>query len=246
MNDIVRRLPSESRTRLLADATRVAIRKDQVLCDDAADLSWAYLPCSGLVSLQALTEDGSSIEIAMVGRDGLIGFFPEMSMPGQTYRAVVSIPGDALRLRKEALLSEFGRVAAARQVLWVHWSLFVAEIARNCACYRFHPARQRFARWLLAASDRTGLTRFQFTQDDLAPLLGLHRSRVSPPSLSLQDSGAIRARHGRIIVLDRARLERAACECYRLASCATGPASGPDRSAPNRCPDVSSSARRRA
>ena len=216
VNEIVGRLPVESRARLLPEAARLPIRKDQVLSEAAVDPSWTYLPCSGLVSLQAMTEDGNSIEIAMVGREGLIGFVPGSSERGPVYRAVVSIPGETLRVRTSALLSEFDRVAAVRQVLLTRWSLCLAEIAQSSVCHRFHPARQRLASWLLVAIDRTGLTRLSVTQKDLAPRLGLRRTWVSTASLVLQDAGAIRARHGRIVVLDRARLERSACECYRV------------------------------
>lgn len=216
MNEIVGRLPVESRTRVLSNGSRVVMRKDQILSGDAADQTWTYLPCSGLVSLQAVTEEGNSIEIAMVGREGLIGLVPGITAPGAAYRAVVSIPGDTIRVRTDVLWSEFDRVGPARQVLLSRWSLLLAEIAQSSVCHRFHPARQRLARWLLTAIDRTGLTRLCVTQKDLAPRLGLRRTWVSTASLVLQDAGAIRARHGRIVVLDRARLERAACECYRL------------------------------
>lgn len=216
MNAIVRQLPGESRARLLADATPVAIRKNQVLVDDTSDPAWTYLPCAGLVSLQALTEGGNSIEVAMVGREGLIGFALGAVAGGPLYRAVVSIPGQTLRVRTDALLAEFDRVAVTRHVLLTHWPLFVAEIAQSSVCHRFHPARHRLARWLLTAVDRTGLSRLHLTQDDLAVRLGLQRTGVSIASLALQDLGMIRARRGHIVVLDRLRLAAAACECYHL------------------------------
>lgn len=212
--------------RILKDATRAAIWKDQLLADESRQL-WTYLPCSGLVSVQALTEEGNSIEIAMVGREGLIGQVPGIPTPGPSYRAVVSFAGETLRVRTDVLMLEFEQVAAARQVLLARWSLFLAEIAQSSACHRFHPARQRLARWLLTATDRTGLTRLCVTQKDLAPRLGLRRSWVSTASLALQNAGAIGARHGRIVVLDRLRLERAACECYRLMPRRGGSAARP-------------------
>ena len=216
MNEIVRQLPVESCARLLSGAAPVAVRKNQVLVDEASDPSWTYLPCSGLVSLQALTEGGSSIEVAMVGREGLIGFALGTLAPGPTYRAAVSIPGQTLRVRTDALLLEFDRVASTRHVLLDRWFLLLAEITQSSVCHRFHPARQRLARWLLTAVDRTGLSRLHLTQDDLAVRLGLQRTYVSIASLALQDLGLIRARRGRIVVLDRPGLATAACECYRL------------------------------
>lgn len=215
-NEIVRQLPGDSRHQLVSHATRVSTRKDQVLYDATVDTSWSYLPCSGLVSLQASTEDGDAVEIAMVGRESVVGFAPGMATPRPIYRAVVSVPGEMLRVRAAVLLEEFERLAATRHVLLASWSLCLADIAQNAACRSFHSAEQRLARWLLSAADRTDLARFRLTQEDLAQRLGLYRTGITQANLALQDARAIRVRHGRIGIIDRARLEIAACECYRL------------------------------
>jgi CRP-like cAMP-binding protein len=215
-SEVMRRLPLDSRTRLLPQATRVVIRKDLVLCDGTTDLSWTYLPCSGLVSFQTLTEDGNSIEIAMAGREGVIGFALGTGVQRPAYHAVVSIPGETLRVRTDVLLGEFDRSAAVRQVLLTSWQIFLADVAQNAACHRFHCARQRLARWLLSARDRTGLSHFQLTQQDLAERLGVQRPVLTEASLALQEAGAIRSRRGHIVLRDRGRLEQAACECYRV------------------------------
>ena len=190
-----------------------------------------YMPCSGLVSLQTLTADGNSVEIAMVGRDGVIGFVPGVPLQRATSRAVVSVSGYTLRVQTRALMAEFDCSASTRQVLLTCWSTFLAEIAQNSACHRFHPARRRLAGWLLSAFDRTGVPRIHLTQEDLAHRLGLQRTGVTAANLALQDLGAIRSRHGHIALLDRGRLEQAACECYRLTSTpASPPPTSPERS----------------
>lgn len=215
-NDVLRRLPGESRARLLSAATRVSTRRDQVLFDGTADLLWTYLLYTGLVSLQTLTEGGNAVEIAMIGREGLIGFVPRTLPSRPSYHAEVTIPGEMMRVRTDVLLAEFDRVTATRQILLTSWSVLLDEIAQNSACHRFHPARQRLARWLLEAADRTGITRFHLTQEDLGQRLGLQRTGITLAMFALQDAGAIRVRYGRIAILDRSRLELKACECYRL------------------------------
>jgi CRP-like cAMP-binding protein len=90
------------------------------------------------------------------------------------------------------------------------------EIAQGFACHRFHTARQRLARWLLSASDRTQSVRIELTQERLAQAIGLQRTGVTVASVALQDAGDIKSRHGRITMIDRRRLESRACECYRF------------------------------
>ena len=92
----------------------------------------------------------------------------------------------------------------------------MTDIAQGSACHRFHTARQRLARWLLSASDRTQSVRIELTQERLAQALGLQRTGVTVASVALQDAGAIKSRHGRITIIDRRRTESLACECYRM------------------------------
>jgi len=90
----------------------------------------------------------------------------------------------------------------------------IGEIANGSACHRFHTARQRLARWLLMASDKIQSSRIELTQEQLAEILGLQRTGVTVANVALQDAGAITSRHGRIRIVDRVRLQTAACECY--------------------------------
>jgi CRP-like cAMP-binding protein len=100
-------------------------------------------------------------------------------------------------------------------VLFQYAHALIGEMAQGRACHRFHTARQRLARWLLTVSDRTQSARIDMTQVRLGQALGLQRTGATAASIALQDLGAITARHGRITILDRRRMESAACECYR-------------------------------
>jgi hypothetical protein len=94
------------------------------------------------------------------------------------------------------------------------WHQMMREIANGSACHRFHSARQRLARWLLAATDRVHSSHMDLPQEQFANVLGLQRTGVTVASVALQDAGAIAARHGRIRIVDRPRLRPASCECY--------------------------------
>jgi CRP-like cAMP-binding protein len=102
--------------------------------------------------------------------------------------------------------------------MWKQWHAVLSEVALGSACHCFHTARQRLARWLLTASDRIQSSRIELTHEQLAEVLGLQRTRVTVANVALQDAGAITSRHGRIQVIDRARLQSVSCECYTRSS----------------------------
>jgi CRP-like cAMP-binding protein len=160
-----------------------------------------------------MTEDGETVEVAMVGREGVVGLPGAATSP---YAVVVALPGEALRLRAETLQNECQRDLALQRILTQYWLALMADIAQGSVCHRFHSARQRLARWLLSASDRTASPRIDMTQERLGQALGLQRTGVTVASVALQDTGAIKSRHGRITIVDRHRLETLACECYRV------------------------------
>ena len=217
---LMARLPLETQQRLVSQCTRVQLTKGQRLTEAGTELTWSYLLSSGLVSLQTMTEEGDSVEIAMIGSDGIVGL-PLGATSPIPHTAIVVIHGDAFRVRADVLRREFESDASVRHVMIQYWHELTMLIAQGSVCHRFHTARQRLASWLLAAADRTHSLRIQMTQERLGDALGLQRTGVTTASIALQDAGAIRARHGRITIVDRGRVEAMACECYRLICNAT-------------------------
>jgi CRP-like cAMP-binding protein len=214
-NRLLTRLPSETRQRLVALATRVPLERDAELAQAGASSPWTYHPLSGLVSLQMMTEEGDTIEVAMIGREGLVGFpLAALNLPSP-HTAVVMLRGEALRLKTDAIHAEFERITELQRAMLHHWQTLMSEMAQRSACHRFHTTRQRLARWLLEASDRIHNATIEMTQERLATALGIQRTGVTTASVSLQDLGAIKSRHGRITLLDRRRLQELSCECYR-------------------------------
>ena len=217
VNNLLARLPRDVQQRLQSHCTRVTLETEALLTEAGSSLSWVYLPCRGLVSLQTMTQNGETVEVAMVGNEGIVGlpFATESTLAPHT--AIVLIPGESLRMRADALQAEFERSTPLQRALVQYWTVLMTEIAQGSACHRFHTARQRLARWLLAASDRTQTARIELTQERLAQVLGIQRTWVTVASVALQDAGAIKSRHGRITIIDRRRLESLTCECYRLS-----------------------------
>jgi CRP-like cAMP-binding protein len=161
-----------------------------------------------------MTRDGETVEVAMVGKEGVAGLPPSSAHAVAPHTAVVVMAGEACRLPVDAWQTECERSASLQRALVQYWQLIMIEMAQGSACHRFHNARQRLARWLLSASDRTQSSRIEMTQEHLAQALGLQRTCVTVASVALQDAGGIRSRHGRITILDRRRIEAMACECY--------------------------------
>lgn len=212
-NRLLAALPADVQQRVHGMATRMPLEKSAVLVDAGAVQTHVYFPCSGLLSLQTMTQDGNSVEVAMVGREG-VATLPFAHGATAAYATIVTTAGEALRIPAEALQAECDRAPALQQLLLQSWHRMMGEIASGSACHRFHTARQRLARWLLIATQRLQSSHIELTQEQLGEILGLQRTGVTVASVALQDAGAIAARHGRIRVTDRSRLQHLSCECY--------------------------------
>lgn len=212
-NRVLAALSAELQQRLVGLATPLTLEKGAVLVEAGSEQTHVYFPCSGLLSLQTMTQDGNSVEVAMVGREG-VAPLPFIADSTAVYTTLVTVPGDALRLRADALQAECERTPHLQRVLMQCWHAMISEIATGSACHRFHSARQRLACWLLRTSERVQSSEIELTQEQLAGILGLQRTGVTVANVALQDYGAITSRHGRIRIIDRTRLQRASCDCH--------------------------------
>lgn len=215
-NGLLARLPPDARARLTPDLEPIALTAGQVLHDAGSSPGHVVFPLSGIVSLQYLTEAGGCAEIAQVGNDGVIGvalFMGGESTPG---RAVVRAAGQALRLPAAQLKTEFKRHAELHVALLRYTQALLTQMAQTAICNRHHQIDQQLCRCLLLSLDRVTGSTLALTQELLAQLLGVRREGVSQAAAKLQREGAIRYTRGRIVVLDRARIEALSCECYRV------------------------------
>jgi CRP-like cAMP-binding protein len=175
-----------------------------------------YFPTAGMISVVATMADGASVEIGIVGHEGMHSVAAILSEDTPSQSAMVQLPGRALRLKTGLLRQEMRVDAALQKLLLRYTEATLNAIAQSAACNRLHLLEQRCARWLLACHDRAGADSFPMTQEFLALMLGVQRPGVTLAARSLREHGLITYNHGTISVLDRRGLEAAACECNRV------------------------------
>ncbi|CAB3744456.1 hypothetical protein LMG24238_07275 [Paraburkholderia sediminicola] len=188
----------------------------QVIYEAGDRLNHVYFPATSIVSLLYVLENGASAEIAVVGNEGLIGIALFMGGETTSGRAVVQSAGRAYRLDANVLKEEFHRAGAVQRLLLRYTQALITQMAQTAVCNRHHSIDQQLCRWLLLSIDRLPSNELTMTQELIANMLGVRRAGVTEAAVKLQDAGLIRYSHGRIEVLDRAGLEKRACECYRV------------------------------
>ena len=215
-NHLLARLPAADLARLSPEMEFVALTLGDTLYESGSHLRHVYFPVSGVISLLIVTEDGGSAEIAVIGNDGCVGI--ALLLGGETTldRAVVQIAGHAYRLPAEVVLREFKRGAAAQLLLLRYVQALMTQTAQTAVCNRHHTVEQQLCRWLLLTLDRVPSQDVVMTQELISNMLGVRRSGVTQAARNLQQAGLIEYERGHIRVLDRAKLEAHACECYSV------------------------------
>jgi CRP-like cAMP-binding protein len=187
-----------------------------VLYEADSKLVHVYFPTTSVVSLLSVMEDGASDEIAFVGNEGIVGVPLFLGAARSPHRVVVRSSGYAYRLNEQLLLEEFNRSGAMHNLLLRYTEALLAQISQAIACHRHHSIHQQFCRWLLSSVDRLPSDELCLTQESIALMLGVRRETISKEVAVLQAAGLIQnRRRGRIVVIDRPKLEARACECYR-------------------------------
>ena len=216
-NRLLRALSLVVRQQLLPALELVALNMKDTLIEPDVPIRFVYFPLHGVVSLISTLADGTMVEVATIGNEGLIGlplFLRAASMP---LTAIVQVPGEALCMDAEAfdhLLREGPE--EFNHLLYRYTQALFNQLAQHVVCNRLHPIASRCARWLLLTHDRVGQAAFPLTHEFLAQMLGVRRASVTEVAGRLQKAGLIHYRYGIIMILDRAGLEAASCECYSV------------------------------
>jgi CRP-like cAMP-binding protein len=176
----------------------------------------AYFPITGFLSLVSTTTTGDSVEVAMVGTEGMIGLSVISKMWIIPYKVFVRIATDTLRIQAAVLREEFEKGEQLHDLMLGYVSMLMAQISQSCICHRFHTIEEALSRWLLAVQDRVNSDTLILTQEIISTALGVPRTAVTMAAGSLQRDGLIRYSRGKIMIIDRARLETRSCECYRM------------------------------
>ncbi len=217
-NRLLAALPPAEFEPLVAHLELVPLLLGQMLYEPGGQLQHAYFPTTAIVSLHYVMESGASTESAGVGNEGVVGI--SLFMGGNTTpsSAVVQTAGHAYRLERRRLLQEFNRAGLLQRVLLRYTQALMTQMAQTAVCNRHHSIEQQLCRWLLLTLDRLPTSELVMTQELVASMLGVRREGITEAAGNLQRAGIISYRRGHIAVLDRAGLEKNACECYAVVS----------------------------
>jgi CRP-like cAMP-binding protein len=214
-NRLLASLPPDARRRLGERLTRRRFAFADVVYSQGRPTEQVLFPIDGVFSLVSFMGDGRGGEVATVGNDGVVGLAAFLR-PGrpQTHRAFAQVPGDALVTGARDFVDAAAGDEALRAALLGYTQALLTQIAQGSVCNRLHSVEQRCIRWLLQTHDRVGRDDFPVTQEFLGLMLGVGRQAVNRTARALQGQDLIRYGRGTMTILDRRRMEEAACECY--------------------------------
>ena len=213
-NHLLAALPEAELRQWLPELEAVTLELGQVLNEPGRALSHVYFPTTAIVSLLYVTESGASAEVAVVGREGIVGISLFMGGDVTPSQSVVQSAGQGFRLKASAIKEAFNRSAPVMQLMLRYTQALISQVAQTAVCNRHHCLDQQLSRLLLLSLDRLPGSELVMTQELIANRLGVRREGVTEAALKLQAAGVIRYARGHIHVLDRRGLEQRACECY--------------------------------
>ena len=213
-NRLLAALPKDEYQRLLPKFEPFSLVFGEVIYEPGDLIRDVYFPTSGIISLLAAVEDRATLEVGIVGREGMVGLPAFMGVKTSGNRAVVQGAGEALRMKAKAFRRECENGSSLARLLLRYTHSRLTQIAQGAACNRFHPIDARLARWLLMTRDRMGTDEFRLTQEFLSNMLGVRREGVSKAAGALQQHDLISYSRGNLLILNRVGLKAIACHCY--------------------------------
>lgn len=218
-NRLLAALPAADYARIFPSLTVVPLKLKDILHAPGEPIHEVYFPGSGFCSILTVLDDGKMVEIATVGREGMVGISAVLDGTPVTSAVLVQGATDTCyRMTAGAFRREVDRHGPFHDLMAHYAQALFGFVAQSTACNAIHSVEQRLARWLLMAQDRMASDEFPLTQELVAMMLGASRPTVTVVAGALQKAGSIKYRHGRVTIVDRKDLEAASCECYRAAT----------------------------
>ena len=214
-NHVLASIPSKDYQRLQAQLEPVVLEFGQVLYEPGKPIRHVYFPLDCLISLLTAVDKRRTLEVGMVGNEGMAGMPFILGIGVSGVRALVQGGGNALRMAAGPFRVEFERNRALQDALYRYTYALMAQISQTAACNRFHDAEARLARWLLMTRDRVASDDFPLTQEFLAHMLGLRRVGVTEAASAMKARKLISYTRGKLRILDVAGLREASCICYQ-------------------------------
>lgn len=215
-NQLLTALPSGDYERLILILEPVTLSWGQVLYEPNQSIEYAYFPTTAVISHLNVMEGGRDVETASIGNEGMIGIPLVLGTDHIPLRAIVQIPGNALRISARAIQSELSANRSLHFLLLRYIQTLMNQIAQNLACTQLHSSQERCCHLLLLTHDRVGEPILPLTHDLLSRMVGVRRDRIGEIIAMLERAGLIHHQRGRLTILNRSGLESAACECYQI------------------------------
>lgn len=214
-NQLLVELPEVERNAFMAACETVELSFGEVLLQPTETFTHVYFPIDSFISLIAVVGTDSRLEVAMAGREGMLGMPLVLSVEETQLIALVQGEGSALRMNAESFQRLLPDSPVLHQRLKRYIYVVMTQLATSAACNHFHRIEERLARWLLMTQDRAGTDQLNLTHEFLAMMLGVRRAGITLAAIALQARGLICYQRGTITVLDRPGLIEASCDCYR-------------------------------
>lgn len=214
-NKLLARLPGEEFARLMPFLEPVSLARGDYLYAPGDEVVYCYLLETAVVSQIHLLEDGGTTEVAIVGKEGVIGLSAIFGAPAPSYWSEAIVSGSALRIRVEILREEFARGGALQRLLLAYTNERLGHISQRAACNGRHTLSGRLCCWLLMVDDRVSNNQLTLTHEEIARHLGARRASISVAATQLRERSVINYNRGKVSILNREALEACACECYR-------------------------------
>lgn len=215
-NRLLAALPEKERARLIPQLEILTLFAKETVYETNEEMNYVYFPLDCIVVLISSVESKATVEVGLVGNEGLVGAPILMGAKNSNSQALILTEGKALRLPAAIVKKEAKRSSRMREVILTYANALLAQSAQLAACHRYHTPQARLARVLLMIDDRLHTSELRITQDLLAHLLGTRRATVTHAANQLQDNKLIEYLRGRIRILDRKELEKVACSCYAI------------------------------
>jgi CRP-like cAMP-binding protein len=218
-NHLLAALPDDDFARLAPALGNTALKLKRFLNKPGEPIDQVYFPGGGFASVVTVLKDGGMVEVATIGREGMLGMSGALNREPSPSAAMVQAETDVCyTMSSEAFRKEMDRRGPFYDLLTRYGQALVGFIMQSTACNAVHSVEQRLSRWLLLAHDRVGMDEFPLTQEFAAMMLGTSRPTVTVVAGTLQKAGLIKYHRGHVTVVDRETLEAASCECYQTAT----------------------------
>lgn len=213
-NNILNLLPEATYTAWAPYFETVELPMGKVIYEPGSILSHMYFPTTAIVSWVYVLENGASTEIAMTGREGVVGMYMLMGGGKSHNQAIVQTAGQAIRVPVKLVMDTFSQGHQVQSIFWLFTRGLITQMAQIAVCHRHHTVDQQLSRMLLLTLDRMDDNTIVMTHEVIASLLGVRREGVTMAAQKLMQEGTIRYARGRITILDKPALEQRVCECY--------------------------------